>query len=863
MERPLIPLLIALIAGITAGNIVHLPDIVAVLLFLIFFIVFSLSIIKKWKRYIVCSLILSLFFLGVLNINLYLYQKPRNTDISLHTGKDKLTIEGLICKNPRVFPHKTFLVVSTTKIIKNGGSIPVNGKILLSVRHNKQHFKYGDFIRAKTRLKKPHNFNNPGGFDYERYLLYRGIKVRGYIDNSAKIVIIRRNIGNIFKIHLENFRTSIRKLFSTTSPNYEGEILQALILGEKGGIPEDILENFKRTGISHVLAISGLHIGIIAFLSLILVKTCMKSSEYLLLRFNIFKISLLFATIPIIIYAFIAGLGISTIRATIMILTFLLSVLLDRERDILNTVALVAFIILIIAPASLFDVSFQLSFAAVTAIVIITPRFSIFIPKWNAEENEPPSLKRKITLNIMLFIIVSLAATLGTLPLIAFYFNRLSTVTLLSNIMIIPIIGFVVLPLGLLTIVIAPVISPLAIIFIKIASFFAGISVSIINFLASFSFSSIFVTTPTLIEIMAYYLTLMTSVKLIDIWTETNRPTPTSSTRQIPLNLPLENEGIKRFPDENLINKRVIKYRILKISFALLILFFMADGGYLYMKGKSTGHLKATFIDVGQGSSTLIEFPGGKKMLVDGGGFYDTDSFDIGKCVVAPFLWHERIKKIDIVVLTHPDQDHIGGLIYILKNFKIKEVWSNGQKSNRKSYLDFLKIIKEKNIPHRIISGNTPEIKIGNTSVKILNPVKSIPEGGSLIPEFDFNNNGIVMKIIFGDVSILLPADISGIVENNLILSGDNLRSNILMAPHHGAYTSSTIPFLRMVRPEISVFSCGPDNVFGFPDPDVLDRYGKIDTKIFRTDKNGAITIKTNGKNVKTRCQISDVRDMS
>jgi len=848
MERPLIPLLIALIAGITAGNIVHLPDLVAVLLFLIFFIVFSLSIIKKWKRYIVCSLILSIFFLGVLNINLYLYQKPRKTDISLYTGKDKLTIEGLICKNPRVFPHKTFLVVSTTKIIKTGSSILVNGKILLSVKHNKQHFKYGDFIRVQTRLKKPHNFNNPGGFDYERYLLYRGIKVRGFVDDSAKILIIRRNIGNIFKIHLEDFRTSIRKLISATSPNYEGKILQALILGEKGEIPEDILEDFKRTGISHVLAISGLHIGIIAFLSLILVRTCMKSSEYLLLRFNIFKISLLFATIPIIIYAFIAGLGISTIRATIMILTFLLSSLLDRERDILNTVALAAFIILIIAPASLFDVSFQLSFTAVTAIIVITPRLSIFIPKWNAEEDKPPSLKRKITLNILLFIIVSLAATLGTLPLIAFYFNRLSTVTLLSNIMIIPIIGFVVLPLGLLTIVIAPVISPLATVLIKIASFFAGFSVSIINFLASFSFSSVFVTTPALIEITAYYLILMASVKLIDTWAETNRPVPISSTRQVPSNPPF--------------NKSVIKYRILKISFGLLILFFVADGVYLHIKGKNTGHLKATFIDVGQGSSTLIEFPGGKKMLVDGGGFYDNSSFDIGKCVVAPFLWHERIKKIDVVVLTHPDQDHIGGLIYILRNFKIKEVWSNGQKTNRKSYLDFLEIIEEKNIPHRIISNNTPEIKIGNTSVKILNPVESIPEGGCLIPEFDFNNNGVVMKITFGDVSILLPADISQTTESNLILSVDNLRSNILMAPHHGAHTSSTIPFLRRIQPEISIFSCGPDNVFGFPDPDVLDRHRKTGAKIFRTDKNGAIAIKTNGKNVSIRCQTSDVGDM-
>ena len=300
MQRPLIPLLTALIAGITAGSLIHISDPAAILFLFFSFIFLCLSIIKKWRSPLLFFLLISLFFLGILNINLYLYQKLGKTDISLYTGKNKITVEGLICKTPRVLPHKTDLIVSTTRIIKNGYDTPVEGRILLSVKDNNQSFKYGDYIRAKTRLKKPHSFNNPGGFDYERYLLYKGIKVRGFINNSAEIVILRENRGNILKLRLEKFRTSMRNLISATSPNYEGKILQALILGEKGQIPEDILENFKRTGISHVLAISGLHIGIIAFLSLILIKAIMKSSEYLLLKFNIIKISAIFAIIPII-----------------------------------------------------------------------------------------------------------------------------------------------------------------------------------------------------------------------------------------------------------------------------------------------------------------------------------------------------------------------------------------------------------------------------------------------------------------------------------------------------------------------------------------------------------------------------------
>ena len=833
MKKPIIPLLAALIAGIAVGALIHISCLAAIALLFPSLIFLFLSIIKQWKFSLLLFLLISLFSLGILNINLYLHQKPGTADISRYMGKNKIAVEGLICTSPRVLPHKTDLIVSTTRIIKNGYDTAVNGKILLSVKDNKQAFKYGDYIRAKTRLKKPHSFNNPGAFDYERYLLYKGIKVRGFINNSAMIVILRENRGNILKLRLEKFRTSIRNLISATSPNDEGKILQALILGEKGEIPEDILENFKRTGISHVLAISGLHIGIIAFLALIFIKTIMKSSEYLLLKFNIIKISALFATIPIMCYAFVAGLGISTIRATIMILTFIVAVLLGKERDLLNTLALAAFIILIVTPVSLFDVSFQLSFTAVASILIITPRLTDFIPRRDYDKTDKSSLlKRKFVFNILLFIIVSFAATIGTLPLIAFYFNRLSTITLLSNIVIVPIIGFCVLPLGLLTIIIAPFISAVGIVLIKIASFFTGISVSIINFLASFSLSYFFVTTPTLIEIAFYYFLIIVVVHVLD--------------------------GLKLKKTDRTYIESPLKRAILKVTLTFIIIFFTANFVYLHVQATNANHVQVTFIDVGQGNSTLVEFPGGKRMLIDGGGFYGT-KFDIGRYVVAPFLWHQRIKKIDIVVLTHPDQDHLGGLIYILEHFDVDEVWSNGEYSSRDLYKEFTKVIRKKNVFHRIVSRNTPDITIGNTVVKILHPAHPIVSKVAAPGKNDFNNNSVVLKITYGKISLLFPADITGTAERNLAMLGNDLRSNILMGPHHGSCTSSTIPFLKVTRPEIVVFSCGPENVFHFPHPEVLDRYRKIGARIFRTDKNGAVTIKTDGRRITVKCQIPEI----
>lgn len=838
-------------AGIIVGNFIHVPDTLITIFLLISLFILSLATIKKQKKIIMGCLFISLFFLGILNINFLLYTDPTPVNISVYANsKDKVTIEGVISQNPVVSHDRINLVVATNKIIRDGLTIPVEGKILLSVKSDQRLLKYGDLIRAGTRLKIPHNFNNPGGFDYEKYLRYRDIRVRGFIDNPLSVVVVRENRGNLFKINLEKFRTSLRKLIEGASPYPESKVLQALILGERKEIPKDIQESFNRTGMSHVLAISGLHIGIIAFLSIIIVRFIMKSSEYLLLRFNILKVSAIFAFIPIIVYAFIAGLGISTVRATIMIVTFLVAILCGKERKLFNTLALAAFVILVISPGSLFDISFQLSFSAVAAILFIAPRLSYLIPKGNPDEK---SCLKKARLSIFFLIVTSLSAILGTIPLIAFYFNRISTVTLFSNIIIIPIIGFVVLPLGMATIVTAPISTLLAVLLIKILSFFVGISISIVNFLAKLPFSSFFITTPTLIEITAYYLLLITTVKLIDVWIENNNPISIFSKSEIPPDLSLVKEELPFDPP--LVKGGTggfTKNIALKTAFVLLIIFFIADGIYLHTKGTNTKHLKTTFIDVGQGSSTLVEFPEGTKMLVDGGGFYD-ESFDVGRYVVAPFLWYERIKKVDIVVLTHPQSDHLNGLMYILDNFDVGEVWSNGETADTNSYKNFIEIIEKRKIVHRNVSKDTPEKRIGKVAVNILNPEKPIIKDENSIQRFDVvNNNSLVMKLTFGKVSILLPADISEPTESRLVSSNAYLKSDVLMAPHHGGFTSSTPPFLNRVSPKIVVISCGA-NIFGHPHPDVLERYKIIGSQTFRTDRNGAVTIIADGNNVSTR----------
>jgi len=804
MQYPLLPLLGLFIGGIIIGYHMDIPLYISVPASLAFLAGLFLSVMRGDRWCARSFLILSVVALGIFNIGISMDTVPPERGIAPFLDGKKLTIEGLVRSPPEVWPHKTDLIVDIERIIDGNRYITVTDRVLLSVGLTDRTFRYGDYIRARTRLRKPHNFNNPGGFDYRRFLSFRGITFRGSVNNPIDIVTIRENCGPLFQTSLERYRENIRTLIGDTAPFPESRILQALILGEKRGIPRDIIDTFNMTGISHILAISGLHVGIIAFLSILVIRAILKTSVYLLLRFNITTVSLVCAALPIIGYALIAGLRISTIRATIMICCFLIAVIIGRERDLLNTLAFAALAILAVSPASLFAVSFQLSFVAVAAILIITPALQALLPRGLITET--PAAHRFVT-----FVLVTLSATLGTAPLIAYYFNRISTMTLLSNSLIIPIIGFIVLPLGLVAAVLLPLSAMAASLLITIVSPCIGVSIAILEYLAGCPLSTFTVATPSVTGMLLYYGTLFLAVKLI----QTHR----------------------------------IHYVI-----ALTLTIFSMIGLFTFHHWEAThpGKLKLTVLDVGQGSAALVRFPRGRTMLIDGGGFCG-GTFDVGRHVVAPYLWHERLKSIDIVVLTHPHEDHLGGLIFVLKHFPVQEVWSNGEGVDTESYREFTRLITEGAIPHRIVHAGTPPRIIDGAVIAILHPPS--PRRGAV---FDTNNASVVMKIAYKGVSLLLPGDIEKSGESWLLRDGSLLKSTILLAPHHGACTSVTPSFLAAVNPRYVLCSCGTENIFGYPNEGLVAACRNRGITLLRTDRQGALLFSTNGSDVRYACTVTD-----
>ena len=597
MARPLIPLLIALMTGISCGTFFDFPD-GYVQFCLSIAVVLALFTVKgKWRRFFYPPLLISFFLLGILEMNLCLQRHPGKDHIRHFIGEEKSIVEGMICDNPQVSPDKTELIACASRIVLADRYQPVSGRVLLNVRPPYP-YRYGDVVRFKARIRAPRNFHNPGAFDYETHLRFRGILVRGSISDPTGIIVLRRDRGNFVRSHLERFRDRIRDKILEKAPGTDGLIIQAMVLGDQKEIPKDVMEKFNRTGTTHLIAISGFNVGIVIAFSMFLIHFLLKSSEYLLLKLDARRVATFFSIITVVLYTFIAGMGVSVVRASIMGVLFMLTIIFNRARDLYNTLAFSAFIILVVAPYSLFDISFQLSFAAVAALIFLTPRMAALLPA--LEPPTPQAGKReqfvhftqKAGRGVLVFFFVSLSATLGTLPLILHYFNRLSLVTLLANLIVVPILGVIATPVFLLLILTIPLSDFLTDGVMAVSSFLVRVSLDLVDKLASLSWSSIYVSTPNVIEIGAFYLLLISAGFCLDRCGPSVETSPTKT----PCGPSAENAPAKT------------PRRLWIATTGLMVLFFVLDAAYLHLRNAGDGKMTLTAVDVGQGNAALMLF---------------------------------------------------------------------------------------------------------------------------------------------------------------------------------------------------------------------------------------------------------------
>jgi competence protein ComEC len=801
-------------AGILTGDFIVVPLPLLLAGTLAVLLVLFLFVIQQWNRAAFFMMLLLLFIAGLFNIQRQQYLVHQHHHIIHQSNQGPVTLEGVILSTDQISTENNVLTVRCLRIIQDNSYRPVTGKIRLVVPASLP-LQYGDLVRFHSKIKRIQSFHNPGSFNYERTLNRQGIYVSGFVANAAGIILIRHNSASGIKLKLESFRLRLKHLIYAHAPSPQREILEAMTIGNSKAIPQEVRDNFAKTGTSHILAISGLHVGMVAAAGFFLIFVLLKSSEYLMLRFNIFKVATAAAIVPVIIYALVAGMGTTVLRSTLMTLAFLTALLIGRQKDLYNILFGAALIILIIAPESLFEISFQLSFSAVFAIIYMVPKLSA----WTLPL--PPSAPHWLQTGIRriyLFLLVSAAATLGTLPIIVYYFNRVSAVSLIANLIAVPLLGILALIPAMVFILTSLFSSSLAGLLVSVSSFFAGIAVAAINWLASLPWSSFSFVKPNCFEIALFYIFIFL---LISVMTPVKINHDRGFTARHPLGIRLA----------------------LLVSLALI----GADLTYMTWKDKFSDHLKITVIDVGQGASTLVQMPRGINMLIDGGG-YPNSPLDMGRSVIAPFLYARRIKKIDIAVLTHPHPDHLQGLLYILDHFDVQEVWCTGLAVDDELYRLWMEKITQHNIRIKHLSALSPPADISGVHIRCLWPLHQPKQTDREMPYDEINDASLVLKMTHVTRSFLVTCDISSQVEAQLIASGQNLKSDLLFVPHHGSVHSSSTDFIHAVSCRYAIISSGKNNVFRHPHPDVLDRYRSAGVEIFRTDQDGAVLVNSDGQ---------------
>jgi len=807
-HRPLIPMAISFAGGILAAHEIplHSHVLIAGLFFLISLLLVALLFSPPRLRGY--CLLLIFFFAGAL---LSRGNPSPSGLIPLADRNEKTVIEGTVFDPVKVIDNRIgrFTLCAEALYLPEQ-TIPLAERIAVTVYREIPDLHPGDRIRFPARLRLFKNFNNPGNYDYEGAMKLKGLTCAANVSDGKRVERLGPGRLPFFRGMVEGLQRPVREFFQERLDPRDDALLRALILGERQGITPALREPFNETGLGHLLAVSGLHIGLVAGAAFFFFKWLLSRSYRLTLSADVRKFAALLTCVPVIGYALLAGFQVSSQRAMIMVLAFLASLILGREREVWSTLGLAGLIILLIEPNALFSVSFQLSFMAVIGILWLTPAIVNLFHRSESMPSESKPARNRLTEYFLGLAAASAAAAFFLLPVTCHYFHRIPLVSIPANLTTVPILGLWLIPMGLLSAVSVPISTWIAGVFLQIASWGLHIGMSIIEFWADLPWSNIWMVTPNLFEIVLFYLLIFF----------------------------------------------VFFFRRLrwaKTGLAVIVVLILTDVSYWVYTVRFNRDLQVTFLDVGKGNAALVSFPGGKKMLIDGGGFA-SDSFDVGEMVVAPYLWHSKILRIDYLVLSHPQADHMNGLRFIARYFHPKEFWHNGDPVETPSYKELMRIVDAWKIRKRLPADLKADMEIDGARVQVLHPDPDSPIVGQNDEGKRINNNSLVLKITCGGTSFLFPGDLEKTGEEVLIArAGEMIQSDILLSPHHGSKTSSSEEFLRLVKPRLCIISSGERKARHFPHPAVLERLRKMGCQVHRIPLSGAVTVTVGHDRVKVR----------
>ncbi|MEA3638859.1 MAG: DNA internalization-related competence protein ComEC/Rec2 [Lamprobacter sp.] len=694
-------------------------------------------------------------------------------------AQQDLTLIGRIASLPDATTERTRFLFDVEQTLDAGTPIPFKGRVRLSWYQQAPPLLAGERWQFKARLKPPHGFINPGGFDYERWLFRQQVKATGYVRMQDRPQQLAAGAGGYW---LSRWRQRLRERLYQALPSGVGAaLIPALVIGDRSGLNPSQWTVFSRTGTSHLIAISGLHVGLVSAAIFVLARRLWARVPGLALRIAAPRAAALPALLAAFGYAALAGFSVSTQRALVMLAVVLVAIMAGRTLRPSSAVAVALAAVLLIDPAAVLDYGFWLSFGAV-GVLLYALGWRLGPPGWIARWGA-----------------AQWAVALGLLPLLIAFFGRASLIAPLVNLVAVPLFGLCL-----------PV--------ILIAS---------LAFLAT-GWASPLVAVSGLLSQGYSLLVSAASLPWASV-TLGGRPDWVWLIAGLGALLLLAPRGL---PGRWL-------------GLILLLPLWL-----LRPAAPAPGTLQVALLDVGQGLAAVIRTHRHTLVYDTGPGF--RSGFNTGEAVVAPYLRHLGIRRIDLLMISHADQDHAGGVRGLLDSVRAQRILS-GEPDQLEKLLQASDAAAPADRAGTRSTGRDPDAKAGAEPVRvetclagqrwhwdavdfeILHPTEPIESG---------NNSSCVLRIALGKTALLWPGDAEAAVERSLLQrKGDALRSEILVAAHHGSASSTTQPFLDAVSPQWVLFSMGWKNRFGFPSPPVRARVAASGAASLDTASAGAIEL--------------------
>ncbi len=743
---------------------------------LCFFLLLALFFQFRSRRKIT-ALIIFILLLLLANVR-YPLQFPSRQDISqLDQLAKKVTISGEVTDVRQLTEGRSWLAVKVSSVAMKEQSISLEAplNIRLYLGEGTAEILPGDVIRCRTRLRKPRLFGTPGEFHWPRYLASQKIGMTGWVKNRGKITILDSSRGGVQRWMVQ-CRNKIAAEIHSLMPDERAYLTRSLVLGEGRVIPDDVRKVLARSGISHLFAISGLHLGMIALLGYFFLLSIYRRIPQLLVWQPPQRIIPLLLLPLLLGYLLLTGDAVSTRRAFALAVCGAFFIHWRYHVNPLQLLASLAFVSLLVNPLLLWQAGWQLSFSGAAGILL-------WQPLWQRSGNSFPRVIRYL---FQLFLVTS-AASLATLPFVLLNFHLLAPAGIIANLVCVPLVTLFALPVGFIALLFRPLFLPLTHFLFWVCGWLLEGVVMLSGWLITvpgLSGGYLFLSRGQYFAVGLFVLPVLLVVQL---------------------------------------KKRML------LRFGMVC--FLLGSVLWQFPIKTIPAVTLTMISVGQGESMLLQNKYGQTVLIDGGGFY-SNRFDVGERLLAPAFGELKIKNLDAVVLTHDDIDHRKGLVFILKNYAVKE-FITGIPVTHLHYT-LRTVLAEKGIPIRLISAGWSDLSFwreGDLHIFNGNSGSCSDNNASLVMFLDIREND----------GLLLTGDLEASGVEKLLKSGIPGAVSLLKLPHHGSRFSSIDQLCEHVKPQICLVSSGYQNRYHLPAQSVVDDLVERQIPLYRTDLAGTL----------------------